>query len=43
MNCITFTKINTIKKINSLDTENKAKLDYKKLRLTDDYEYQSKK
>ena len=29
------------KKINSLDTENRAKLDYKKLRLTDDYEYLS--
>ena len=27
------------KKINSLDTENRTKLDYKKLRLTDDYEY----
>ena len=29
------------KKINSLDTENRTKLDYKKLRLTDDYEYPS--
>ena len=29
------------KKINSLDTENRTKLDYKKLRLTDDYEYLS--
>ena len=27
------------KKINSLDTKNRTKLDYKKLRLTDDYEY----
>ena len=27
--------------INSLDTENKKKLDYKKLRLTDDYKYSS--
>ena len=35
IHCITFTKINTIKKINTLDTENTAKLDYKKLRLTD--------
>ena len=29
------------KEINSLDTKNKEKLDYKKLRLTDDYEYPS--
>ena len=29
------------KKINSLDTENRTKLDYKKLRLTDDYVYLS--
>ena len=29
------------KEINSLDTENKKKLDYKKLRLTDDYQYPS--
>ena len=29
------------KKINSLDTNNKLKLDYKKLRLTDDYQYPS--
>ena len=29
------------KKINSLDTENRTKLDFKKLRLTDDYEYPS--
>ena len=29
------------KKINSLDTKNKTRLDYKKLRLTDDYEYLS--
>ena len=28
-------------KINSLDTENKKKLDYKKLRLSDDYQYPS--
>ena len=41
INCITFTKINTIKKINSLDTKNRIKLDYKKLRLPDDYDYSS--
>ena len=29
------------KKINSLDTKNRKKLDYKKLRLTDDYLYLS--
>ena len=29
------------KKINSLSTENKKKLDYKKLRLSDDYQYSS--
>ena len=29
------------KKINSLSTENKKKLDYKKLRLSDDYQYPS--
>ena len=29
------------KEINSLDTENKKKFDYKKLRLTDDYQYPS--
>ena len=29
------------KEINSLDTENRKKLDYKKLRLTDDYQYPS--
>ena len=29
------------KKINSLDTENRTKLDYKKLRLADDYGYPS--
>ena len=43
MNFITFTKINTIiiKKKNSLNIKNKTKPDYKKLRLTDDYEYLS--
>ena len=29
------------KKINSLNTENREKFDYKKLRLIDDYEYLS--
>ena len=29
------------KKINSLDTKNRTKLDYKKLRLSGDYEYLS--
>ena len=42
MNCITFTKINTIKKINSLDTKKRIKIDYKKLRLSDDYQSPSK-
>ena len=41
MNCITRSKINTAKKINSLDTKNRQKLDYKKLRLSDDYQYLS--
>ena len=40
MNCITFTKINTIK-INSLSTKNRIKLDYKKLKLADNYDYPS--
>ena len=40
MNCITFTKINTIK-INSLSTKNRTKLDYKKLKLADNYDYPS--
>ena len=35
MNCMTFTKVNTKKKKNSLDAKNKKKLDYKKLRLSD--------
>ena len=41
INCITLTKINTIKKINGLDTKNRIKLDYKKLRLADIYDYPS--
>ena len=43
MICITFTKINTTKKIFCLDKKNKKKLNYKKLRLTDDYQYLSEK
>ena len=39
MNCITFTKKYN-KEINSLDAENRTKLDYKKLRLSD-YQYLS--
>ena len=35
MNCITFTKKYN-KEINSLNTKNREKLDYKKLRLSDD-------
>ena len=31
------------KKINSLDTQNRTKLDYKKLKLADIYDYRSKK
>ena len=34
MNCITFTKINTTKKINNSDIKHRKKLDYKKLGLT---------
>ena len=39
INCVTRTKIK--KKINSLETKNREKLDYKKLRLGDDYQYPS--
>ena len=38
---MTFTNVNTIKKINSLDSKNKKKLNYKKLRLSDNYQYSS--
>ena len=38
---MTFTKLNTKKKINSLDRKKRKKLDYKKLRLSDDYQYSS--
>ena len=41
MNCMTFTKINAAKKINSLDTKNKKNLDCKKLRFCDIYLYSS--
>ena len=40
---MTFTNVNTIKKINSLDSKNKKKLNYKKLRLSDNYQYSSEK
>ena len=40
MNCITFTKINTTKKIDTLSAENKNLLDNKQLRLSD-YTYLS--
>ena len=36
---MTFTNVNTAKKINSLDAKNKKKLDFKKLRLSDNYQY----
>ena len=36
-------KNNYNKKINSLSTKNKIKLDYKKLRVSDDYLYSSEK
>ena len=39
IHCITFTKMNYNKKINSSDTEHRTKLDYKNVRVTDDYEY----
>ena len=38
---MTFTNVNTTKKINSLDAKNRKKLDYKKLRLSDNYQYSS--
>ena len=38
MNCIIFTRINTMNGLNKKDAK---KRDYKKLRLTDDYEYES--
>ena len=41
INCMTFTKVNTAKKIDKLSAKDKKKLDYKKLRLSDDYLYSS--
>ena len=41
INCITFTKINTTKKIDSLSAKDKKKLDYKQLKISDDYRYLS--
>ena len=41
MNCITFTKVNTTKKIDSLSATNKKKLDYKQLKISGDYRYSS--
>ena len=41
MNCMTFTKVNATNKINNLDAKNKKELDYKKLRLSDNYLYSS--
>ena len=41
MNCMTFTKVNTTKKIDRLSVENKRKLDYKQLKLSDAYQYLS--
>ena len=41
MNCVTFTNVNTTKKKHRLSAKNKIKLDYKKLRLSDEYLYSS--
>ena len=41
MNCMTFTNVNTTKKKHRLSAKNKIKLDYKKLRLSDEYLYSS--
>ena len=41
MNCMTFTKVNTTTKINRLSVKNQKKLDYKQLRLSDNYLYSS--
>ena len=37
MNCITFTEVNTKKKIDSLSVKNFKKLDYKQLKISNDY------
>ena len=41
MDCMTFTKVNTTKKIDRLSAKNKKTFDYKKLRLSDNYLYSS--
>ena len=41
MNCMTFTKVNTTTKIDRLSVKNQKKLDYKQLRLSDNYLYSS--
>ena len=42
MNCITFTKINEYnEEINGLNAKDTKKINYKKLKLTDDYQYES--
>ena len=41
MNCMTFTKVNKAKKIDKLSVKDKIKLNYKKLRLIDNYLYSS--
>ena len=42
MNCITFTKINEYnEEINDLNAKDTKKINYKKLKLTDDYQYES--
>ena len=41
MNCMTFTKVNTTTKIDRLNVKNQKKLDYKQLRLSDNYLYSS--
>ena len=41
MNCMTFTNVNTTKKIDRLSAKSKIKLSYKELRLSDEYQYSS--
>ena len=41
MNCITFTEVNTTKKIDRLSAKYKKMFDYKELRLSDNYLYSS--
>ena len=41
MNCMTFAKVNTTTKIDRLNVKNQKKLDYKQLRLSDNYLYSS--